>query len=232
MSEGLQVIGVGLHGTGSMSVKAALERLGFGPCYHGMEALRRSTDGDHWLAAYDAGGDFDWSLIFDGYRATLDWPTAYFWEQLATAYPDAKILLTDRDPESWWNSHVTMFQRGAEFGQQLTDEERQWAEESGFARMQAALGTIAPAIFDGRGFDKAHCLRVFTAHHERVRRTVPAERLLVYRVQEGWDPLCRFLDVNIPNEPFPLVNVGDNLVHNIRTAMHLARAQTGQPVWR
>ena len=232
MSEGLQVIGVGLHRTGSMSVKAALERLGFGPCYHGMEALRRSTDGDHWLAAYDAGGDFDWSLIFDGYRATLDWPTAYFWEQLATAYPDAKILLTDRDPESWWDSHVTMFQRGAEFGQQLTDEERQWAEESGFARMQAALGTIAPAIFDGRVFDKAHCLRVFTAHHERVRRTVPAERLLVYRVQEGWDPLCRFLDVNIPNEPFPRVNVGDNLVHNIRTAMHLARAQTGQPVWR
>jgi hypothetical protein len=233
MSEGLQVIGVGLHRTGSMSVKAALERLGFGPCYHGMEALRRCRDGDHWLAAYEAGGDFDWSLIFKGYRATMDWPTVHFWEQLATAYPEAKILLTDRDPESWWDSHVAMFQLSGEIEQELTDEQRQWAEESGFARMQEALATTAvSATFDGRVLDKAHCLRVFQRHYERVRRTVPTERLLVYRVQEGWEPLCRFLGVDVPDEPFPRVNVGDNLQHNIRTAMRLAREQTGEAVWR
>jgi hypothetical protein len=232
MSEGLQVIGVGLHRTGSMSVKAALERLGFGPCYHGMEALRRSKDGEHWLAAYEAGGEVDWSLIFKGYRATLDWPTIYFWEQLAAAYPDAKILLTDRDPESWWASHSQMFQVGFAFIEELTDEQRQWAQESGFAQMQTALGTIAQATFDGQVFDKAHCLRVFQQHYERVRRTVPAERLLVYRVQEGWEPLCWFLGVDVPDEPFPRVNVGDNLLHNIRTAMRLARAQTGEVVWR
>jgi Sulfotransferase domain len=73
---------------------------------------------------------------------------------LAAAYPDAKILLTDRDPEGWWDSHVEMFKRGAEADHELTDEQRQWAEESCFARMQTALGTIAPAIFDGRVFDK------------------------------------------------------------------------------
>jgi hypothetical protein len=232
MCEGLQVIGVGMHRTGSMSVKAALERLGFGPCYHGMEALRRSTDGEHWLAAAEADGAFDWSVIFAGYRATLDWPTIHFWDQLATAYPDAKILLTDRDPESWWDSHAAMFRRGAEFDQELTDEQRQWAEESGFARMQAALGTIASATFDGRVFDKAHCLQLFEQHYERVRRTVPAERLLVYRVQEGWEPLCRFLGVDVPDEPFPRVNAGDNLLHDIRTAMRLARTRTGEPIWR
>lgn len=233
MSEGLQVIGVGMHRTGSMSVKAALERLGYGPCYHGMEALRRSRDGDHWLAAYQARGQFDWSLIFEGYRAAVDWPTVHFWEQLATAYPDAKILLTDRDPERWWDSHVAMFQLGAEFVGELTDEQRRWAEESGFGRMQTALTTIGPAAtFDGRVFDKAHCLRVFEQHDERVRRTVPAERLLVYRVQEGWEPLCRFLGVDVPDEPFPHVNVRDNLLPNIRTAMRLAEAQTGKAVWR
>ena len=91
MAEGLRVIGAGMHRTGSMSVKAALERLGFGPCYHGLEALRRSTDGEHWLRAYKAGGAADWQVIFEGYQATLDWPTIHFWEQLATAYPDAKI---------------------------------------------------------------------------------------------------------------------------------------------
>jgi hypothetical protein len=232
MGEGLQVIGVGLHRTGSMSVKAALERLGFGPCYHGMEALRRSTDGDHWLAAYETGGEIDWSVIFDGYRATMDWPTIHFWEQLAAAYPDAKILLTDRDPESWWKSHAGMFELGFEFVRELTDEQRQWAEGSGFARMQEALGTIAAATFDGRVFDKEHCLRVFEEHNARVRRTVPAERLLVYRVQEGWEPLCRFLGTGVPDEPFPRVNVGGDLVHNIHTAMRLARAQTGEAIWR
>jgi sulfotransferase family protein len=232
MNDGLQVIGVGLHRTGSMSVKAALERLGFGPCYHGMEALRRSTDGDHWLAAYGAGGEFDWSVIFEGYRATMDWPTVHVWEQLAAAYPDAKILLTERDPERWWDSHVRMFQLSAELDEERTDEQRQWAEESGFARMEAALVTAVSATFDGRVFDKAHCLRVFEQHRERVRRTVPAERLLVYRVQESWAPLCRFLGVDVPDEPFPCVNVGDNLRHNIQTAMRLAEAQTGEAVWR
>lgn len=218
-----------------MSVKAALERLGFGPCYHGMEALRRSRDGDHWHAAYEAyeaGGEYDWARIFDGYRATMDWPTVYFWEQLAAAYPDAKLLLTDRDPESWWESHAEMFRRGLAFGESLTDEQQQWAERSGFARMQAALGRGAAGTFDGRVFDKEHCLQVFAEHYERVRSTVPAERLLVYRVQEGWEPLCRFLGVDVPDEPFPKVNVGDRLVDNIKTAMRLARTRTGEPAWR
>lgn len=232
MSEGLRVIGVGLHRTGSMSVKAALERVGFGPCYHGLEALRRCRDGGHWLAAYESGGEYDWPLIFDGYRATMDWPTVYFWERLAAAYPEAKILLTDRDPESWWQSHTTMFRNGQAALEDRTDEQRKWAEESGFARMEEALAKIAPAVFDGRIFEREHCLRVFEEHNARVRRTVPADRLLVYRVQEGWEPLCRFLGVEVPDEPFPRVNVGDSLLHNINTAMRSAKEQTGEAVWR
>jgi hypothetical protein len=215
-----------------MSMKAALERLGFGPCYHGLEALRRRTDGEHWLGAYEAGGAVDWSVIFKGYRATLDWPTIHFWEQLAAAYPDAKILLTERDPESWWDSHVEMLQVGTGFERELTDEQRQWAEVSGFARMRTALITTVSATFDGRVFDKEHCLRVFEQHYERVRRTVPAERLLVCRVQDGWGPLCRFLGVGVPDEPFPRVNVGDNLGNNLRAAMRQARAQAGDVLWR
>jgi hypothetical protein len=232
MSDGLQVIGVGMHRTGTMSVKAALERLGFGPCYHGLEALRRCADGEHWLAAYEAGGEIDWPVIFKGYRATLDWPTIYFWDKLAMAYPDAKVLLTDRDPELWWDSHLAMLQLGTEFEHSLTEEQRQWAEESGFARMRMALITIVSATFDGRLYDKAHCLRVVEQHHERVRHIVPATRLLAYRVQDGWEPLCRFLGVDVPDEPFPRVNVSDNLLHNIRGAMRQAREQAGDMVWR
>jgi hypothetical protein len=98
--------------------------------------------------------------------------------------------------------------------------------------MQTALATIVSATFDGRVFDKAHCLRVFGQHYERVRRAVPAERLLVYSVQDGWEPLCRFLGVDAPEEPFPRVNVGANLRHNIQMAMRLAGARTGEAVWR
>jgi hypothetical protein len=232
MSDGLQVIGVGMHRTGSMSVKAALERLGFGPCYHGMEALRRSRDGDRWLEAHEAGGELDWSSIFAGYRSTLDWPTIHFWEQLVAAYPNAKVLLTERDPESWWASHVTMFQVAAQVEQEITDEQRQWIDGSGYGRMKAALATIVAATFDGQVFDKTHCLRVFEQHYERVRHVVPGERLLVYRVQDGWAPMCRFLGADVPDEPFPRVNVGDDLLHNIRTTMRLARAPTEDPVWR
>jgi hypothetical protein len=129
-------------------------------------------------------------------------------------------------------SHVEMFRIGLEVVDNLTDEQRQWAEESGFARMQEALGTVSFGTFGGQVFDKAHCLRVFEEHYARVRRIVPAERLLVYRVQDGWEPLCRFLGADVPDEPFPRVNVGNDLVHNIHTAMRLARAQSGQAVWR
>lgn len=233
MNETLQVIGAGLHRTGSMSLKVALERLGFGPCYHGMESLRRNRDGDRWLAAFEAGGNVDWSEIFDGYRSALDWPTIFFWEQLTTAYPDAKVVLTVRDLESWWHSHVRMFEVGSEVVEEFTDDQRQWAVDSGFARMQAALGTIPSAFFDDRLSDKEHCQRVFEEHVARVREAMPKDRLLVYEVQEGWEPLCQFLEVDVPDEPFPRVNVGENLVVNIRTAMRLARAQSGEtPNWR
>ncbi len=151
---------------------------------------------------------------------------------LIAAYPDAKVLLTNRDPESWWESHVAMFQLGLAFNEQLTDEQRQWAAESGFARMQEALATMAPAMFGEHLFDKEHCPSVYEQHYDRVRRAVPAEQLLDYRVQEGWEPLCRFLGVDVPDEPFPRVNVGVSLRDNIATAMRLAEAQTGEPIWR
>lgn len=230
---GLSVIGVGLHRTGSMSLKTALEDLGFGPCYHGMEGLRRLGDGARWLAAFDAEGEVDWPSIFQGFRSTLDWPTVHFCRQLITAYPEAKVILTDRDPEAWWSSHERMFRLGLAFNDQMTDDERAWAAESGFADMQTVLVKATAGFFGDRIFDREHCLKVFADHSRRVRETVPADRLLVYRVEDGWLPLCRFLDVDPPDVPFPRINAGDNLTRNIRTAMD--QAQSGaqaEASWR
>jgi hypothetical protein len=125
-----------------------------------------------------------------------------------------------------------MFRLSAELDRELTDDQRRWAERSGFGRMQTALATIVPAAFDGCVDDKTHCLRVFEQHYGRVRRKVPADRLLDYHVRQGWEPLCRFLGVAVPEEPFPRVNAGDNLLANIRTAMESARAQRVDVVWR
>lgn len=232
MTEGLQVLGVGMHRTGSMSLKVALERLGFGPCYHGMEALRRCRDGRHWMNAYEAAGDFDWPVIFDDYRAAMDWPTIYFWEKLINVYPEAKVVLTVRDPDSWWHSHVSMFEQGGAASQEITNHHAEWVEESGFADMQLALGTIPPAVFDGRLFDREHCQRVFAEHNAAVQGAVPSDRLLVYRVEDGWQPLCDFLGVDAPDEDFPRINVGDSLTTNIRTAWRAAMGQTESVAWR
>ncbi len=95
------------------------------------------------------------------------------------------------------------------------------------------LNTIVwDGTFHGNFADRQYAIDIFNRHNEEVKRFVPPERLLVYDVKEGWEPLCRFLGVDVPDEPFPRVNSGDNLVHNIRTAMRLARNQTEEATWR
>jgi hypothetical protein len=99
----VRVIGAGFGRTGTLSLKAALERLGFGPCYHMVEFIRRPQDAGRWISAL-RGEPVDWPAIFGTYGATTDWPACTFWRELADAYPDAKVVLTVRDPERWWQS--------------------------------------------------------------------------------------------------------------------------------
>ncbi|MDE2487101.1 MAG: sulfotransferase family protein, partial [Alphaproteobacteria bacterium] len=106
----LKVIGAGYGRTGTMSLKLALEQLGFGPCYHMVEVFKNPQAPAWWLEAAD--GRPDWAKIFNGYSATVDWPSATFYRELAEAYPDAKVILTERDPEAWFRStQATIFAR-------------------------------------------------------------------------------------------------------------------------
>ena len=99
----LELIGAGLGRTGTLSLKAALERLGYAPCYHMIEVLTAPERGRHWLARTPTGAR-DWDAIFRGYRATVDWPAAAFWRELVDRYPDAKVLLSLRDADRWYDS--------------------------------------------------------------------------------------------------------------------------------
>ena len=105
----LSVIGAGFGRTGTMSLKLALDQLGFGPCYHMTEVFKNPKASGYWEAAAD-GKPIDWEEVFAGYRSTVDWPGATFYKQLADAYPEAKVILTERDAEAWFEStQATIF---------------------------------------------------------------------------------------------------------------------------
>lgn len=194
----LKVIGAGLGRTATFSLKFALEHLGFGPCYHMSEVFaggRRNVP--LWLDA--ANGNPAWDAIFDGYQSTTDYPACTYWRELAAYYPSAKVVLTVRDPDSWFDSvSETIFSEG----------------------MQASLkgspvGTMMQGVifdhFNGDIADRAFMTDWFARRNQEVIDSLPPERLLVFSPKDGWEPLCAFLGVAVPEGPFPRVNSRDEL---------------------
>ena len=200
----MQVIGAGLGRTGTMSLKAALERVGYGPCFHMIDLIREQRRVDMWEAAV-AGREVDWHAVFDGYDATVDWPGCSFFRELIEAFPDAKVLLTVRDPDAWYDSTLRTIHAAQRAARSGVLEGGSQAPPS-----PAVMRVIAPLIwdgeFDGRFEDREFAIGVFKRHNEQVRRAVPPERLLVHEVAEGWEPLAGFLGVEPPDEPFPHLN--------------------------
>ena len=189
----LEIIGAGFGRTGTMSLKVALEELGFGPCYHMIEVFEYPEHVSLWEAAI-RGEPLDWEKIFGSYQAAVDWPTAAFYKELMKVYPHAKVLLTIRDPEKWYEStKKTLYPTGDA------------PEPSPIMRMATKL--VWEQTFDGNFEDRRYAIEVFKRHNEEVKKHVSPERLLVYEVKEGWKPLCEFLGVEIPEEkPFPHLN--------------------------
>lgn len=191
----LEIIGAGFGRTGTMSLKGALEQLGFGPCHHMLEVISRDDQRAMWGEVGDgAAPDFD--ALFDGYRSQVDWPGAAYWRELARHYPDAKVILTLRDADSWHRSVMN------------TIGKYMMPPEDPDASGPAAIGypIINKPIFDGRVLEPDHAKAVFEAHNREVRETIPADRLLVLEVGAGWEPLCDFLGVDVPEEPYPSRN--------------------------
>jgi hypothetical protein len=195
----LALIGAGLGRTGTLSLKAALERIGYGPCYHMMEVLAAPERARLWLEQ-TRRGSHDWDAIFHGYRATVDWPAAAFWRELVERHPDAKVLLSLRNADDWHDSVMNTIHHV------LTQEPPEGAPDllRDFHEMVHAL--IFERTFDGRLGDRVHAKRVFEEHNQAVIDAIPASRLLVYRPGDGWEPICRFLDVPVPDEDFPHLN--------------------------
>ena len=198
----MKIIGAGLGRTGTSSLKVALERLGFAPCYH-MNTLKEHPDHvDFWLDTL-AGHPIDWKGFFAPYAATLDWPACEYYQALMVAYPQAKVILTVRDPDKWYDSmYETIYSYNNNFPSWAKAVAPQAARLVDLRQRQ-----ILQSKFGGQFENRLRAIEIFKAHNEAVKKTVPAHRLLIYEVRQGWEPLCHFLHVPIPAEqPFPHVN--------------------------
>jgi hypothetical protein len=214
----IQIIGAGLGRTGTLSLKAALEELGFAKCYHMVEVFARKDDARIWDAA--ARGELvDWDGLFAGYRATVDVPGCLFYRELMEKYPEAKVILTVRDPERWYDStrQTIYYSRDAFPG---------WAAALN-PRMRAfrqMIDRLWDRMFGDRFEDRAFAIEVFNRHNEQVRRDVPSDRLLVYEVSQGWEPLCAFLGEKVPEgKAFPHVNDTAEFRARIERAARIVR---------
>jgi hypothetical protein len=206
----VKVIGAGFGRTGTMSLKAALERLGFGPCYHMTEVFAHPEHADFWISAW-RGEKVDWDGVLSGYGATLDWPACTFYEKLMERHPDARVILSLREPERWYASvRNTLYEMSVviprsplyRIGYSLLS----LLVFRGSRRANLPDEIIWDGTFDGRFEDEACAIEVFERHNTEVQLRVPADRLLVYDVRQGWGPLCDFLGVAEPTEPFPRMN--------------------------
>jgi len=206
----IEVIGAGFGRTGTASLQTALNQLGFGPCYHASEVFAEPEDLTSWAAAAD-GQRGAWRLPLRGYRSTIDWPAVAFWRELIDAYPDARVILTTRDADQWYESLTQTILKTMRTGWvpgNVTEMYGGRGRAAELAEVSARLSreVMIPLSFAGTVDDREHVIACYLGHNAEVRRLVPPGRLLEYQVGQGWEPLCAFLGVPVPQRPFPRLN--------------------------
>lgn len=204
----LKVIGAGYSRTGTLSLKLALEQLGFGPCFHMVEfispgyAPRRAL----WKIAED-GGSPDWKTIFAGFTSAVDMPTCLYYRRLAAAYPEAKVILTLRDPAAWYRSAKATIP----VGQALVGvSEAKAAQDRAIALREVGIDLLEDLD------DEPLTIQLFERYVDQVKWEITPDRLLVFDVKEGWEPLCRFLSAPVPSTPFPRTNSTEEFLEAVR----------------
>jgi hypothetical protein len=212
----MRLIGAGLPRTATLSQKVALEMLGIGPCYHMVNMLMDLDEVPKWQRAL--AGDPDWDDIFGDHQSTVDWPGSFYYRELIDVYPDAKVLLSARDGDAWAASmRDTIW--GLFYGDILIkhlSEARRVVDPkwNAYMNMMEEMWRRSGLIF-GEQLDLDWMSAAVDRYHERVKRDVPADRLLVWSAKDGWGPLCEFLEVPVPDQPFPHLNDTDTFIDRI-----------------
>ncbi len=213
----LKVIGAGLGRTGTMSLKLALEHLGLGPCHHMTEVMAHPEQVAFWNRAA-MGENVDWEEVYGSYSATVDWPGCHFYKQLADRYPDAKVVLSIRDAERWYESMSETILKSMEM-MGLTQGDPPEDHPLRFG------GIIIWQKAFNRDLSRNSVIAGFERHAEAVRTAIPSDRLLEFEAKQGWKPLCDFLDVPVPEAEFPRTNSREEFWEHASKAGEVSEAQ-------
>ena len=189
----IAVVGAGVGRTGTHSLKVALEQLLGGPCHHMIEIIGDLDQVPAWVDAIE-GRPVDWPVMLQRYRAIVDWPGASFWPELSKAFPDALVLLSVRDPESWYRSASNTIFLAFEH---MPPELAPWMDK---------VQLLFRDRFSDRLDDPTAMMDAYARHNDAVRAGVSADRLLEWTPGDGWEPICERLGVAVPSEPFPVTN--------------------------
>ncbi len=231
----MKVIGAGLPRTATLTQKVALEMLGFEPCYHMVNVLGDLDRVPRWREALE--GRSDWDDIFGNFQATVDWPGAFFYRDLMEAYPDAKVLLSVRDGESWERSMGETIW-GIFYGDMLLHDlstawsrvDPKWASYISLMKEMLEKSGLLAGSDEGAG--SGAMARAMERYNQEVQSAVPADRLLAWSPRDGWGPLCDFLGVAVPDAPLPHINdakqFGDRIVDAAVNALNRWREQEMQ----
>lgn len=217
----MEVIGAGFPRTGTMSLKIALNILGYNS-YH-MEEVAKNIHNGHlnmWHDYITQGTPIDWDELYKDYDATTDFPSAYYYKELLQHYPNAKVILGIRDKEKWYNS-ISKLTKFSEALKQF------WLPNN--IRLFGKMTTEHFYIAFGKPFTKEKIINAYRAHVKEVKATVPPEQLLIFNPKDGWLPLCQFLDKPVPDVPFPHANSGMQTLNKLRTK-YLAQELQARPL--
>ena len=207
----VRLINAGLGRTGTTSLKVALEQIGYGPCYHMFDIVGDDRLLGQWERIVCDGERPDWAEVFAGYGTAVDGPSSVYYRELMEAFPDAKVMLTVRSPERWYQSTADTLYQFALNGAGVPDRTARIARVH---RLTSAM--TWDGLFGGRFADKAHAIEVFHRHNQAVKDTVGPDNLLVWDVKDGWGPLCDFLGVDAPPGAFPHVNDTESMRTRLR----------------
>ncbi|CAI2731956.1 unnamed protein product [Schistosoma spindalis] len=241
----LSVIGAGLPRTGTLSMKKALEIIYTQPCYHGYELVtRKQCDIPRWQMLVDEVRTTRreekihkyLSEILTGYGSVVNTHACWLYKEMMTLYPNAKVVLTVRDKNDWLTSfrQVIMPKSDGPRRKQFEEAKRRSGIPLDLDKLATDSFKLAFQKNDIDFDDDAMLLECYEEHIKTLQENIPSTRLLVHRLGDGWEPLCRFLNVDIPvNIPYPeagkqsdLQNLRE-LIKNCGSIQDVARMHPG-----
>lgn len=210
----IKIIGAGFPRTGTSSLKVGLEMLGFDECYHMKNLLINPYKLPYWNEL-ETKGTTNYEELFEGFQAIVDIPGYLYYQTLMDQYPNAKVILSTRDFDGWYDSinstlvkavypnfdFKLMILRNAIFRPVVFKSKK---------CVDMVKRTFFENQFEGNFSDKARAKELYYRHHETVKQTVPEDKLLIYKPGDGWEPLCTFLNVPVPEQEYPHLNKKEN----------------------